>query len=120
MIDGLWAFYQKRFPKHSKKWLRNKKKRIIGYHTPRYWYVDIHNIERCGLKIKYTNLFPKKVSMKKHHHKSKYHKHHNGGNSYDMTDQMSIEDQEENFYDQEQDNMNEDEFNDVENFDDFE
>ncbi|XP_066933122.1 uncharacterized protein [Clytia hemisphaerica] len=121
MIDGLWAFYQKRFPKHSKKWLHDKKRRIVGYHTPRFWYVDIHNIERCGLKIKYTNLFPKKVNMKKiHHHHHQHHKfkYHNGGNSYDMSDQILSEGLEDNLYDGEQDYMNKEDLN-QDLFDDF-
>ena len=64
MIDAIWDYYQRHYPQHSKKWLHDRKHRIIGFHLPRYWYVDNTNLERCGLKIKYENIFPKKVSLK--------------------------------------------------------
>ena len=64
MIDAIWDYYQHHYPQHSKKWHHDRKRRIIWYHTPRYWYVDNTNLERCGLKIKYENIFPKKVSLK--------------------------------------------------------
>ena len=67
MIDAIWDFYQHHYPQHSKLWLHNKKRRIIGYHTPRYWYIDNTNLERCGLKIKYENIFPKNVSIQPRH-----------------------------------------------------
>lgn len=72
MIDAMWTFYQHNFPEHSKIWSKNHKYRIIGYNTPRYWYIDNTNLERCGLKIKYDNIFPKEVSLKPLHP-------HNGG-----------------------------------------
>ena len=64
MVDAIWDYYQHHYPQHSEKWLNDRKHRIIGYHSPRYWYVDNTNLERCGLKIKYENIFPKKVPLK--------------------------------------------------------
>ena len=63
MIDAMWDYYQHHYPNHSKKWLADRKRRIVWYNLPRFWYVDNTNLGRCGLKIKYENIFPKKVSM---------------------------------------------------------
>ena len=63
MVDALWTFYQKRFPEHSKVWWNDKKHLVIGFNTPRFWYVDFDNIELCGMKVKYENIFPVKPSQ---------------------------------------------------------
>jgi len=60
-IDAMWTYYQNQRPAHTRKWLKDKNYRIIGFHTPRFWYVDNTNLERCGLKIKYENILPRKV-----------------------------------------------------------
>ena len=44
-------------------WLKKSRYRIVGFHTPRYWYVDNTNLEMCGLKIKYANIFPVKITL---------------------------------------------------------
>ena len=95
MIDAMWDYFQHHYPKNSKKWLADRKWRIVGYNLPRFWYVDNTNLERCGLKIKYENIFPKEVSIPRHsnYHKGGGHNNRLPYNNYDNDQDIDFGDQ---------------------------
>ena len=113
MIDAIWDYYQHNYPKHSKKWLADRKRRLVGYNLPRFWYVDNTNLERCGLKIKYENIFPKKVSIVPRHPKHPKGKGHNNGlsggynrqpyNNYDDDQDIDVDGQDMTYPQHEED-----------------
>ena len=60
MIDALWTYWQNKGPDYKKPLMDDKKTILIGFNEQRSLYQDNDNLGGCGVKIKYTEIFPYK------------------------------------------------------------
>ena len=58
MIDAIWTNWQNKGYEYKEIFMHDKETLMVGFNELRSLYQDNDNLGECGVKIKYSEIFP--------------------------------------------------------------